>query len=351
MNTTEIAEIKLTEFSKGSGCGCKISPSELESILNNITQESIPGLLVGNDERDDAAVLKLDNGNCLISTTDFFTPIVNDAYDFGAIAATNAISDVYAMGGKPVLALGILGWPVNSLPAEMAAKVMKGAKDVCRAAGIPLAGGHSIDSPAPFFGLSVNGLVSEKDLHRNADAKEGDLLFLTKPLGLGMYATAHKRGLLSEEDYREMTGWMKKLNSLGDEVSSLKGVNAITDITGFGLLGHLIEMTTASKVSAEIELNAVPFLTRAKEFLSSFIYPDGTTRNWKSYSEKVKGVEGLEFIPLSDPQTSGGLLISVEPKYMSKYVDVARAHGIREDMLKPVGVVTAKRDHEVNVRA
>ncbi len=345
-----VEEIRLTDFSKGSGCGCKISPAELENILGERKAENFPGLLVGNESRDDAAVIRMENGSCLISTTDFFTPIVNDPYDFGAIAATNAISDIYAMGGTPLMALGILGWPIQTIPVSHARRVMQGAKDVCKAAGIPLAGGHSIDSPAPFFGLSVNGTVAEGSIKRNGSSKEGDLLFLTKPLGLGMYATAHKRCMLDAEAYKEMVSWMMKLNTLGAEISGLKGIHAITDVTGFGLLGHLIEMTEASGLTAEIELSGLPLLSKTRDLMNGFVYPDNTTRNWKAYAEKVSGVEGLEFILLSDPQTSGGLLVSVDPKYVSRYIEVAKKAGLEDRFLKPVGVMLGKKDKEVFVR-
>jgi selenide, water dikinase len=345
----DLQEIKLTEFSKGSGCGCKIAPAELEAILGSQQKLSFPGLLVGNETRDDAAVFRLEDGTCIISTTDFFTPIVNDAYDFGAIAATNAISDVYAMGGEPLMALGILGWPVNTLPAEVAAMVMQGAKDKCIEAGIPLAGGHSIDSTQPFFGLSVNGIVPEHIIKKNGAGEEGDLLFLTKPLGLGIYATAHKRGLLSEDDYQLMAGQMKQLNKAGSVFARTKGVHALTDVTGFGLLGHLIEMTEASGLSAEIERSSLPLLPRVNGFMNAFVYPDNTTRNWKAYSHKVSGVEDLSFIILSDPQTSGGLLVSVAPRYLAKYVEAARNAGIAEELLKPIGLLTAKKDKEIRV--
>lgn len=345
-----VAELKLTEFSQGSGCGCKLSPADLEAILAGDESPVYADLLVGNETRDDAAVLKIENGSALISTTDFFTPIVNDPFDFGAVAAANALSDVYAMGGDPALAIGILGWPIGKLPADAAAQVMQGARETCKQAGIPLAGGHSIDNPQPFFGLAVNGFAAVSSIRKNSTAKEGDLLFLTKPLGIGMYATAHKRGLLNEEQYAEFVSVMRTLNSAGSKFGKVKGVNAMTDITGFGLLGHLIEMTTGSGVSAELELKQVQKLSIADDLMNKFVYPDNTTRNWKSYSAKVDGITGLEFILLSDPQTSGGLLVSVSPRMVAKYMDVAKSNGVEDRFLKPVGLIIPKGEKEVYVK-
>ena len=307
---------RLTQYSHGAGCGCKISPKVLDEILkSSIALPDNNKLLVGNHSKDDAAVYDLGNGMALISTTDFFMPIVDDPFDFGRIAAANSISDVYAMGGKPLMAIAILGWPVEKLPVEVAQKVIEGGRTVCTEAGIPLAGGHSIDSPEPIFGLAVTGIVPIENLKKNNTAGEGDLLFLTKPLGVGILSTAQKRGLLKEEHLQIMIAQMTTLNKVGEELGKIKSVTAMTDVTGFGLLGHLIEMTEGSGLSAEIYYDKVPVAAGVKEYISQRIFPDATTRNWSSYSDKVKfekGVNVMEaFTLLPDPQTNGGLLVSV----------------------------------------
>ena len=253
--------IKLTQFSHGAGCGCKISPSILSEILQkNEATPDFHNLLVGNHSRDDAAVLDLGNGEALISTTDFFMPIVDDPFEFGRIAATNAISDVYAMGGKPILAIAILGWPVDKLSPSIAGQVIAGGKSICHEAGIALAGGHSIDSPEPIFGLSVNGIVKTGHLKKNNTAKAGDRLFLTKKLGIGILSTASKKGVLKEADLKTAIASMTTLNRIGESLGALKSVTALTDVTGFGLLGHLGEMASGSGVSAIIHLENIPFI-------------------------------------------------------------------------------------------
>jgi selenide,water dikinase len=269
MNTNN--DIKLTQYSHGAGCGCKISPAVLDKILHSDIARTVdPNLLVGNDKRDDAAVLDLGNGTALISTTDFFMPIVDNAYDFGRIASANAISDVYAMGGKPVLAIAILGWPIDKLPPEVAQQVLEGSRAVCAEAGITLAGGHSIDCPEPVFGLSVNGMVNIEHLKQNATATDGCRLYLTKALGVGILSTAQKKGLLTPEDAAIALQSMTTLNTLGEVFGKLDYVKAMTDVTGFGLLGHLAEMCEGSVLSAEIKFNKVPvieslpFLPRTK---------------------------------------------------------------------------------------
>jgi selenide,water dikinase len=307
---------KLTQYSHGAGCGCKISPKVLDEILkSNIALPDNNKLLVGNHSKDDAAVYDLGNGMALISTTDFFMPIVDDPFDFGRIAAANSISDVYAMGGKPLLAIAILGWPVEKLPVELAQKVIEGGRTICAEAGIPLAGGHSIDSPEPIFGLAVSGIVPVENLKKNNTAQEGDHLFLTKPLGVGILSTAQKRGLLKEEHLPVMIEQMITLNKIGEELGKIKGVTAMTDVTGFGLLGHLIEMADGSGLSAEIYYDKIPVAAGVKEYISQRIFPDATTRNWSSYNDKVKFEKGVNVIEaftlLPDPQTNGGLLFSV----------------------------------------
>lgn len=306
--------IKLTQFAHGSGCGCKISPSILREMLqNHRSDQEFSNLLVGNAESDDAAVMDLGDGTALISTTDFFMPIVDDATDFGAIAATNALSDVYAMGGKPLMALAILGWPVDKLPASLASEVMQGARNACKLAGIPIAGGHTIDSPEPFFGLAVTGKVDIKNIKRNSTAKAGDLLYITKPLGLGIVSTAARRGLAEEDHLIEALNWMKQLNTLGAEISYLDGVHAMTDVTGFGLMGHLQEMCDGSTLSAEISFKDVPQLNHVKSYIDKFIYPDMTMKTFSWLKDSISELSGEQLLLLCDPQTSGGLLIAVDP--------------------------------------
>ena len=308
----ETTTIKLTQYSHGAGCGCKISPAILEKILHSpITHTPDARLLVGNDNRDDAAVLDLGNGTALISTTDFFMPIVDDAYDFGRIASANAISDVYAMGGKPVLAIAILGWPVDKLPPEGAQKVLEGARAICAEAGITLAGGHSIDCPEPVFGLAVNGLVNIPDLKQNSTATPGCRLYLTKALGVGILSTAQKQGLLLPEDAAIALKCMTTLNKLGEVFGKMPYVKAMTDVTGFGLLGHLAEMCEGSGLSATIEFDKVPVIPSLKYYLDQNCFPGGTQRNWDSYGHKIGPVTEVQKYILADPQTSGGLLVAV----------------------------------------
>jgi selenide,water dikinase len=317
----------LTQYAHGAGCGCKIAPAVLEEILKtNEEAQQFPSLLVGNSSKDDAAVYDLGNDSLLISTTDFFTPIVDDAFDFGRIAAANAISDVYAMGGTPLLAIAILGWPVETLPASLAQRVLDGARAICREAGIPLAGGHSIDSKEPFFGLAVNGVVNKQQLKQNNTAKEGDVLLLTKPIGVGILSTAQKRKLLQPGHEELALKWMTQLNKVGAQVSRISEVSAMTDVTGFGLLGHLIEMAEGSDLGAELYYSKIPFIEEAKQYLAQRIVPDATYRNWNSYSSKVafeSGVNVMEaFNLLPDPQTNGGLLIAVSPVALEEVVSI-----------------------------
>lgn len=319
--------IKLTQYSHGAGCGCKLSPAVLDRILHSdVARQVHPGLLVGNDKRDDAAVLDIGNGMALISTTDFFMPIVDNAYDFGRIASTNAISDVYAMGGKPVLAIAILGWPVDKLPPEVAQQVLEGARAVCAEAGIALAGGHSIDCPEPVFGLSVNGMVPIAHLKQNSTATAGCRLYLTKPLGVGILSTAQKKGLLKEEDASVALTSMTTLNKAGGLLGALPYVKALTDVTGFGLLGHLAEMCEGSGLSADISFDKVPVIPAVYHYLEQQCYPGGTTRNWKSYGEKVSSITDIQRYILADPQTSGGLLVAVEEAYADVFEAFWKEH-------------------------
>lgn len=346
-------EIKLTEYSHGGGCGCKIAPKVLDDILKtNFLLPNNEKLLVGNSSKDDAAAYDLGNGTALISTTDFFTPIVDDAFDFGRIASANAISDVYAMGGKPIMAIAILGWPVEKLPAELAQKVLDGARTICEEAGIPLAGGHSIDSTEPIFGLAVSGLVDKKNLKKNNTAQKGDLLFLTKPLGVGILSTAQKRGLLKEEHLSVAISQMSKLNKVGEALGKINGVHAITDVTGFGLMGHLLEMAEGSNLGAELFYENILVADGVKEYLAQRIIPDATYRNWNSYSSKVafgKGVDVMEaFNLLPDPQTNGGLLIAVNENAIDELKSVFNQYQLH-DFLLPVGRMIERGEKIVTV--
>lgn len=339
--------IKLTQYSHGAGCGCKIAPAVLEQILHtDVVKKSFPQLLVGNESNDDAAVYELQNGNCVISTTDFFMPIVDDAFTFGQIASVNAISDVYAMGGKPLMAVAILGWPINKLSAEVAQQVLNGSREVCDRAGIPLAGGHSIDSPEPIFGLAVTGIAQKSNLKRNNTAREGDLLYLTKPLGVGMITTAQKRGVALDEDVREAVKWMTELNEVGFEFGKLDYVTAMTDVTGFGLLGHLIEVCEGSNLSAEIYYQRVPLIKNLQHYISKFIYPDNTMRNWQSYEKKVDGIGSDSLLTLCDPQTSGGLLVSVSESECQTFEMYAKSLGL---VLTSVGRLVECREKTVYI--
>lgn len=346
--------IRLTQYSHGAGCGCKIAPKVLDEILKgNISTPDNKNLLVGNSSKDDAAVYDLENGMALISTTDFFMPIVDDAFDFGRIAAANSISDVYAMGGRPLLAIAVLGWPVEKLSVELAQKIIDGGRTICNEAGIPLAGGHSIDSPEPIFGLAVTGIVNKENLKKNNTAEEGDLIFLTKPLGVGILSTAQKRELLSEEYLQVMVKQMATLNKIGEELGKLKGVNAMTDVTGFGLLGHLIEMAESSGVSAEIIYNKIPVVDGVKDFIKRRIFPDATTRNWNSYHDKVrfeKGVDVMEaFTLLPDPQTNGGLLISVKENTKDEVIGLFKKGGL-ENFVEPIGKFISRGEKMIEVK-
>jgi selenide, water dikinase len=338
----ETEEIKLTTFSRGSGCGCKISPAILKNILKTNEDYPMPSnLLVGNADNDDAAVLELDNGQCLISTTDFFMPVVDNAYDYGRIASTNAISDVYAMGGTPILAVAILGWPVDKLPAELAAQVIEGARFTCRIAGIQLAGGHSVDSAEPFFGLAVNGVVSKQNLKRNNTANEGDLLFITKPLGLGLITTAHKRGVVLQQDYDTALSYMCTINKVGQVLGTLLGVSALTDVTGFGMVGHLLEMCDSKRLSAALDFNAIPLLPNLQYYLDKMIYPDMTMKNYAAYAADCTTLNAAQLFTLCDPQTSGGLMVAVSPNSVDAYLEVVRNFGLQGIADVCVGKLTA----------
>lgn len=345
--------IRLTQFSRGAGCGCKISPQQLEEILHSQFTFPDDKLLVGNNSHDDAAVFDLGDGNALISTTDFFMPIVDDAFAFGQIASANSISDIYAMGGKPILAIAILGWPLEKLPASLAKKVMEGARNICAKAGISLAGGHSIDSPEPFFGLAVNGTVAIKNLKKNNTASNGDMLFLTRPIGVGILSTAQKRNILKEEHLSKLTSQLTSLNSVGEELGKVNGVSAMTDVTGFGLAGHLIEMAEGSNHSAELYYSQLCIADGAREYLAQRIVPDATYRNWNSYSKKInfeKDVNVMEaFSLLPDPQTNGGLLIAVNPDSVNEVLEILKDSGL-EKFLNPIGKFISRQEKVILVK-
>ncbi len=329
-------DIKLTAFSHGAGCGCKISPKVLDQILHSDTKYTPdPALLVGNDTRDDAAVYDLGTGQAIISTTDFFMPIVDDAYDFGRIASANAISDIYAMGGKPLMAIAILGWPVGKIDPSVARQVLEGSREICALAGITLAGGHSIDSQEPIFGLSVNGLVSLSNIKKNSTATPGCSLYLTKKLGVGILSTAQKMGVLTAEHALVARDSMIKLNKLGEKAGELNYVRAMTDVTGFGLLGHLIEMCEGSSLQATITLSDIPVLPMVDQYLSMGAVPGGTIRNFDSYGAKVSPLSDRARLLLADPQTSGGLLIAVEKDHCAEFELFLEINGFTD--IRPFG--------------
>ena len=312
-NPSSPEPVRLTQYSHGAGCGCKIAPAVLETILkSDLATLNEPRLLVGYGSRDDAAVYDIGNGKAIISTTDFFSSIVDDAFDFGRIAATNALSDIYAMGGKPLLAVAILGWPIEKLGPDRAQRVVEGGRKACHDAGIPLAGGHSIDAPEPFFGLAVTGEVDIANIKRNDTAIEGDLIYLTKPLGVGILSTAQKRGKLRQEHERVGPDLMAQLNMIGYDLGRSAKVTAMTDVTGFGLGGHLLEICNGSGLSAEVEFDRIPVLPEAMTYIAEGCYPDGAFRNWKSYGEHISGANDMQrMLLLSDPQTSGGLMFTM----------------------------------------
>lgn len=334
--------IKLTQYSHGAGCGCKIAPHILEEILkSNFIAPPDTKLIVGNSTKDDAAVYDIGNGQAIISTTDFFMPIVDDATDFGKIASANAISDVYAMGGKPLLAIAILGWPIKKLSAELAQKVIDGARIICAEAGIPLAGGHSIDSPEPIFGLAVTGILDLKNLKQNNTAKQGDLIYLTKKIGVGILATAEKRGLLKDEHKGIAAQQMMELNKLGEKLGKLSYVNAMTDVTGFGLLGHMIEMAEGANLTAEITYSHIPMLEGLSFYTSQMCVPDNSFRNWSTYDPKVSGITGDSLLTLCDPQTNGGLLITVDANFKNEFETLLANEGFSH-FAKPIGMMKTK---------
>jgi selenide,water dikinase len=344
----ETTPTRLTEWSEGSGCGCKIAPAILDQILSASGSflQSDPKLLVGNSHKDDAAIYQVSEDIAFINTVDFFTPIVDDPFDFGRISAANALSDVYAMGGKPIFANAILSWPVEKIAPEIAAKVLEGAKSICKQAGIELAGGHSIAAKDPIFGLSVNGIIHPHKIKTNRGAKAGDIIYLTKPIGVGVLATALKRQKIQEQDYIKLIDTACRLNTIGETLGNHEEVHAMTDVTGFGLLGHLIEMCEGANLSAEIELGYVPMIEGIQDYINQFIFPDNTYRNWNAYSAKTKGVVGMDLVKLCDPQTSGGLLIAVDPTSQKWFEE---AMNLQNQVIWQIGRFKEKGDFTVDV--
>jgi selenide, water dikinase len=324
-------QVRLTQFSHGGGCGCKIAPGVLEKILAKTAPGLIPkDLLVGIETSDDAAVYRINDRQAIVATTDFFMPIVDDPFDFGAIAATNAISDVYAMGGQPLFALALVGMPVNQLPLEVIRKILEGGESVCARAGIPIAGGHTIDSVEPIYGLVAIGLVDPRNVKRNAGARPGDQLVLGKPVGVGIASAALKKGRLDEAGYRAMVDSATRLNTPGTKLGALEGVHALTDVTGFGLLGHLLEIARGSQVSARLDWARIPLLPGSLEFAREGIMTGASGRNWSGYGERVKLSSSLgeaERAVLTDPQTSGGLLAACAPEVCDEVLAIFRAEG------------------------
>jgi len=343
-------QYKLTEYSHGAGCGCKISPKILSKIIGDKNSKvNFSTLLVGNDTRDDAAVIDLGNGTAIVSTTDFFMPIVDDAEDFGKISAANAISDIYAMGATPIMAIAILGWTLDKLPPELAGLVIKGGESICHEANIPLAGGHSIDSPEPIFGLSVTGKINKNNIKKNSDAKDGDLIYLTKPLGVGIFTTAVKKGKIKNGDIEIAKSSMLKLNKIGAVLGKHSFVHAMTDVTGFGFLGHLNEICNASNLSAVIDFESVPLLDKKAMdyYLLNKCIPGGTKRNWESYASDIASISEYQKHILCDPQTSGGLLITVDKKHKEEFENIVHEQNLK---LKPLGEITRKEEKNIIIK-
>lgn len=329
METAENS-IKLTSFSHGAGCGCKISPQILEKIIHSDHQKIWKDLLVGNESKDDAAAFDWGNGEAVISTTDFFMPIVDDPFHFGKIAATNAISDIYAMGGSPLMAIAILGWPIDKLAPEVAREVVNGGRAACLEAGIPLAGGHSIDSPEPIFGLAVTGKVKKANLKQNNTATSNCSLYLTKPLGVGILTTAQKRNILDSTDLTTAVNQMEELNKIGEILGQLSYVKALTDVTGFGLFGHLIEMCDGSGISSSINPELLPTLPNIPNYLAQDCFPGGTKRNLTSYQHRIDNLDNVHLTYIgADPQTSGGLLIAVDHESTQDFESKMKEHNQR----------------------
>jgi selenide,water dikinase len=343
MNAPNDLKIKLTSFSHGGGCGCKIAPGVLAAILKNSSGFPVPKeLMVGIETADDAAVYKLNDEQALIATTDFFMPIVDDPYDFGRIAATNAISDVYAMGGTPIMALALVGMPIDKLPVAIIGDIIRGGESICAEAGIPIAGGHTIDSVEPIYGLVVLGLVHPSKVKRNADAKAGDKLILGKPLGVGILSAALKKDMLDAAGYAAMIENTTKLNKPGKALSELPGVHALTDVTGFGLLGHLLELSRGAGLSARLSMQQVPLLPNVQQLAESGCITGASGRNWAGYGHDVvlaNAITPVQQMLLTDPQTSGGLLVSCAPDAVDEVLALFRHGGFAHAAV--IGEMTA----------
>ncbi len=349
---SQATQPRLTSLSHGGGCGCKIAPGVLSEILKGTVAMPMPReLLVGIETADDAAVYQLNEEQALIATTDFFMPIVDDPYEFGRIAATNAISDVYAMGGTPIMALALVGMPIAVLSTETIAQILQGGQDVCRAAGIPIAGGHTIDSVEPIYGLVALGLVHPKRVKRNADAKVGDRLILGKPIGVGVLSAALKRDALPAEGYAQMIANTTQLNTPGPDLARLDGVHALTDITGFGLAGHVLEMARGSNTTVQIDMARVPLITGVRELAAQGMVTGASGRNWAAYGHEVRlgaGLQPVDQALLSDPQTSGGLLVACAPEAVAEVLAVFERHGFAE--AAEVGEIVAARADGVRLQ-
>ncbi len=335
-------QVRLTQFSHGGGCGCKIAPGVLEQILAKSAPGLVPKeLLVGIETSDDAAVYQINERQAIVATTDFFMPIVDDPFDFGAIAATNALSDVYAMGGQPLFALALVGMPVNQIPLDIIRRILEGGESVCARARIPIAGGHTIDSVEPIYGLVAIGLVDPSRLKRNSGARAGDRLVLGKPLGVGIYSAALKKDRLDAEGYRAMIASTTQLNTPGTKLGALEGVHALTDVTGFGLLGHLVEIVRGSHVAARVDWKALPLLPRVVELAREGVLTGASGRNWAGYGERVElgGLDEAQRAVLTDPQTSGGLLVACAPEACDEVLATFRSEGF--DSAAVIGEIVA----------
>lgn len=323
---------RLTSLAHGGGCGCKLAPSVLRELLaGQPVAQAFPQLLVGTETSDDAAVYQVDENTCVIATTDFFMPMVDDPRDFGRIAATNAISDIYAMGGRPIMALAVLGMPIDKMPPDQIRAILEGGREICLQAGIPVAGGHSIDAPEPIYGLAVIGLCHPSELRRNADARAGDALILTKGLGVGIYSAAIKKGALDADGVAEMVASATTLNRIGPELAKRADVHAITDVTGFGILGHGLELARGAGLHLRLDGAALPLLSRAAELAEAGFVTGASKRNWASYGAEVQLPESLPEWRrhlLTDPQTSGGLLLSVSADAADEIVALLHAAGL-----------------------
>ena len=354
MNAPErpAAEPRLTSLSHGGGCGCKIAPGVLSEILKGTASMPMPKeLLVGIETADDAAVYQLNDEQALIATTDFFMPIVDDPFDFGRIAAANALCDVYAMGGTPIMALALVGMPIAVLSTETIGKILQGGQDVCRAAGIPIAGGHTIDSVEPIYGLVAMGLVHPKRVKRNADAKVGDRLILGKPIGVGVLSAALKKDALPAEGYAQMIANTTKLNTPGPDLAKLDGVHALTDITGFGLAGHVLEMARGSNTTVNIHMDRVPLITGVRALAGQGMVTGASGRNWAAFGHEIRLGESLQPVDqalLSDPQTSGGLLVACAPEAVAEVLAIFERHGFAE--AAEVGEIVAARADGVRLQ-